>query len=653
MLMTVQDDGVASHTMAELQQRNQAQQEAETLATPVEQPPHEPASTEHRAANGEKQQENQARQEPETSATPVEQPPHEPASTEHVAASGEKQQKNQAQQEAEAPATPVEQPQHEPASIEHRAANGEKQQENQARQEPETSATPVEQPPHEPASTEHVAASGEKQQKNQAQQEAETPATPVEQPQHEPASKEHGAASGEKHQENQAQQKAETSETFQTASSAPTEAEDGQRRTEPPVSRELALERQLADMQLELARLKAFQTARKGETGNHGSNSDSDVEIVSIIHPSAKKRTLAQTRHLVKNEAASPTSKRCKQELQESSERATIKKESSDKESGAGSNEVSPTECGEGKPTDESVIIKHESPEKKSEPSRTEPIQTEEQETNPAELVACIMLQDNSWQRLVTGKENTLIRSYNLRKMPMELQVLVMQDGSRCVYAGRFTIASTKPVTAVYSISNADDRKVWADRILAGKTVITWTVSELVEIDNPVQVRFPSGKFKPRHFFCSREQLGQGFTIDVPPPSLFETPNFFLSLLSPQRRDHLEGIARTLHGRTLRVGTACSGTDICLVALKGLISMMNKVFNAFRQHSAIHTYINYCHILSHINIIYNIVNIYIFMFDTYIYIRFYITIYTYIYLMITYLYIYIYIYILVNFWPAT
>ena len=675
MLSTLQGIDVASLTSAELaatgekqeaetsappvekQQENKAQQEAKTPATTVDQPQHVLASTEHETRTGEmqeaetsappveKQQENKAQQEAKTLATTVEQPQHVPASTQHETPTGgmqeaetsappvEKQQENKAQQEAKTLATTVNQPQHVLASTEHETRTGEmqeaetsappveKQQENKAQQEAKTLATTVEQPQHVPASTQHETPTGgmqeaetsappvEKQQENKAQQEAKTSATTVEQPQHVLPSTEHGAV-------------------------APTEAEDGQRIAAPPGSRESALERQLAEMQLEVARLRELQAASKAQTAikaETGSNSDSDLEIVSIIQPKGMKRSVRSMQHLVKSEAVSPTTKRCKQELQESGEGVTMKKESPDKESGTGSNDVNQKERGQRKLADEPFIIKlespekepgtgsndvnqkergqrklanepfiikHESPEKEPETSRTEPIQAEGEETSFTDLVACIMLQENSWHRIVSGKEDTLIRSYNLRNLPMELQVLVVKEGNGCVYAGRFTVASTKPVTTVYSIPNPDDRKVWADRINSGKTVTSWAVSEIIEIDNPVKVRFPNGKYKPRHFFCSRDQLGQGFTIDVPGPSLFETPSFFLNLLSPERRHQLEGVARTLHGRTLRVGTACSGTDICVVAIKGLICMMNKVFNAFRQHSAIHTatFFTYIHI---------------------------------------------------------
>ena len=649
VLMTVQDaDALAT-------QGNQPQQEAATSATLDERPHHEQSLTEHGAATGEEPQENAAQQKAETSETPSEQPHHEQSLTEHGAATGEGQQDNTAQQKAETSATPSEQPHHEPTPAEHGAATGEGQQDNTAQQKAETSATPSEQPHHEPTPAEHGAATDEGHQDNTVQQKAETSATPSEQPHHEPTPADHGAATGQGQQENIVQQKeetsatpseqlqqeghqdntvqqkaeteatpseqlqqevhqdktvqqeAETSATPQTAPSTTTEAEDGRKTVS---SRELALENKLAAMQAELTKLRAEQTASKTQTGNHESISDSDVEIVSVIRPSANKRTLAQTQGLVKTEEASPTRKRCKQEP----ELANIKKEP---------REAIPTEREERHPTDAPFTVKQEALEEQSELCSTE-------------LVACIMLQDNAWRRLVAEKqESTLIRAYSLATVPMELHVLVVQDGSGCVYAGRVVVASTEPVKKLAHIACTEEKKIWGDRIKSGKTVVKWKLSEIDEIDTPVQVKFPTAKFKPRHFFCTREQLGQGFTIDVPPPSLFETPNFFLSLLSPQRRHHLARTARSLHGRTLRVGTACSGTDICVVALKGLIDVMNNVFNAFRQHSAIQLvlfiYILYLYI-------YVYVYIYIFFFGIHTYIYIYIFIYIYIYI---YLYVYV------------
>ena len=100
----------------------------------------------------------------------------------------------------------------------------------------------------------------------------------------------------------------------------------------------------------------------------------------------------------------------------------------------------------------------------------------------------------------------------------------------------------------------------------------------MVEL-TPSQVRLTKQKFRNRHFYMPLSQLKAGITI--PPPaelSLYSTSEFFLRLLSPDQYKLLRKTAFNLHGRKLRVGTTCSGSDIGVTAIKSILKKINREF---------------------------------------------------------------------------
>ena len=80
-----------------------------------------------------------------------------------------------------------------------------------------------------------------------------------------------------------------------------------------------------------------------------------------------------------------------------------------------------------------------------------------------------------------------------------------------------------------------------------------------------------------------KKNLYQVMDLPAPAPSLFETAQFFMKLLPPRYQERLARVAGVMNKRILRVGTACSGSDICMVAIRALLQAMNKEFNVSKQ----------------------------------------------------------------------
>ena len=99
------------------------------------------------------------------------------------------------------------------------------------------------------------------------------------------------------------------------------------------------------------------------------------------------------------------------------------------------------------------------------------------------------------------------------------------------------------------------------------------------ELDEPITIRFASTKYRNRHFLCPRKQLFGIADLPIPEPSLFSTSEFFINLLSVKHQQRLREVALALDGRTIRLGTTCSGSDICSVAMESMIKQINLVFD--------------------------------------------------------------------------
>ena len=110
-----------------------------------------------------------------------------------------------------------------------------------------------------------------------------------------------------------------------------------------------------------------------------------------------------------------------------------------------------------------------------------------------------------------------------------------------------------------------------------------WHIAQVIEVDR-IKVRFTgnNGKHRNRHFLCPMSSLLSGLDIPPPRPSLNSTCSFFMKLLSPKDYQRLQSTALELDGVTVRLGTACSGSDICVVAVQSVLRMLNHEFDVPR-----------------------------------------------------------------------
>ena len=202
----------------------------------------------------------------------------------------------------------------------------------------------------------------------------------------------------------------------------------------------------------------------------------------------------------------------------------------------------------------------------------------------PDTKVQCIMLPESTWEKMKQNSGGYFLRGYALRQVPQKLFVLVnVGDGTSCHYVGQINVCKSVELNRVYHVkqyeTNASEAKFWIEKIKAEKLVFAWKINKVKALKAPTAVRFTAARFRNRHFTCFKSQLNQGIMgLTMPRPSLFSTPAWFINLLPTENYKHLQEVAAELDGTELRVGTACSGIDVCVDAIRGLIEGINHEF---------------------------------------------------------------------------
>lgn len=224
-------------------------------------------------------------------------------------------------------------------------------------------------------------------------------------------------------------------------------------------------------------------------------------------------------------------------------------------------------------------------PRKPATPAKSTIGQPAESPRSASQQVSCLVLREEAWMwfRRKDISPMYLFRSYALNNLPASFHILVTDTlGNECEHVGTIEFDKCEDVRRFYPwksyMLNALESKTWAKRVRDKEKVCAWRIQAVQPLDAPIRVRFASTKFRNRHFTCKKRHLYQVVDMLPPAPSLFETAKFFVKLLPPRFQERLAQVAHVMDQHVLRVGTACSGSDICVVAIRALLEAMNHQF---------------------------------------------------------------------------
>lgn len=198
--------------------------------------------------------------------------------------------------------------------------------------------------------------------------------------------------------------------------------------------------------------------------------------------------------------------------------------------------------------------------------------------------VKALILHEYEWMALVAPscQCKSILRSFQ-RKECGGFIVAVLRRSSGYVVVGALGINDCA--------SKADDfaRRSWQRwqamynvEFLEGmknQKVFEWTISEIEVFPTETAVNFTGQRPKNRPFVLSPSMIKADIAKPPGHQSLSETARYFSEMLTPPFQLLLQKAMKAADNKTIRIGTTCSGSDICVTAFKEMINMLNKKYD--------------------------------------------------------------------------
>ena len=120
-------------------------------------------------------------------------------------------------------------------------------------------------------------------------------------------------------------------------------------------------------------------------------------------------------------------------------------------------------------------------------------------------------------------------------------------------------------------------KQTWRKRVLQDKKPIyQWVLDDITELTTPLQ----APTFRGRSIWIDMTLLSAFVELAVPSPDLRETCEYFVKKLTPAERQKSYQRLQALDGRTITVGSTCSGSDVCVCVMKSTFNKLCQLFNA-------------------------------------------------------------------------
>lgn len=199
--------------------------------------------------------------------------------------------------------------------------------------------------------------------------------------------------------------------------------------------------------------------------------------------------------------------------------------------------------------------------------------------------LTCLQLLPREWAAITSEVSDSILRPF--RSTSAELYVLVDGDqGPQMVGHVVVDDSSCEVESWTSSLMMNLQREVYSKEQIATmkghKTAWLWHFQAVDIYENPHVVRFldMAPRFRNRPFMVSQSQLQCEALNKVPRKmDLVDTAEFFIGLLGEDRMKLLQQTVRHLSQKSakIRVGTTCSGADICVKALQSTVNYLNSV----------------------------------------------------------------------------
>lgn len=196
-------------------------------------------------------------------------------------------------------------------------------------------------------------------------------------------------------------------------------------------------------------------------------------------------------------------------------------------------------------------------------------------------MCLCLLLDSTEWQALASQKVSWILRPYRGRESRFTVLIRTREghEAVGIIEVGQVCDADLKDKAKVqewaqvYSTAQLSCMK-------ANKHAWAWCLSEVMPFSDPHRVKFLdlAPRYKNRPFTLSASKLKAVAVSHTPEkPHLQDTAKFFLAQLSESNLEQCLRTVQGLHQKVIRIGTTCSGTDICVHVLKETVGTLCKL----------------------------------------------------------------------------
>ena len=217
--------------------------------------------------------------------------------------------------------------------------------------------------------------------------------------------------------------------------------------------------------------------------------------------------------------------------------------------------------------------------------------QSEAPEPEPTDIestsVIVLRLPGGECSRLCAdlNKQHEVVMFWSSKKV---LGNVYMAKGNSSVVIGKANVKNQHRISTFGELRRLDCFKdashelktVWKNRVLQEKKhLFVWEITCIQKFDKQLEIQ---GRNHAKHFEIGLSRL-KSFDQEkvLPGLDLKETAMFFVNRLSDEDSERLENTMRQLHNKEIKVGTACSGTDIAVSMTKATIEALSEHFNVF------------------------------------------------------------------------
>lgn len=196
-----------------------------------------------------------------------------------------------------------------------------------------------------------------------------------------------------------------------------------------------------------------------------------------------------------------------------------------------------------------------------------------------------LYLQEYEWNGLLKGGK-TMLRSFKTRE---EKTLVVLRKS-----AAHYVVGALEIEEVVY-LSNGISHELvnrvrdmypssHLNALRAAKSAYEWRIKSVSRFEPAGVLTHHGTKFKNRTFNITPSMVQlDGGQQGPERQCLKETAKFFFNLMDGDRQRSLCFLFKAIDQRTIRVGSTCSGSDICITVLQKTVDFMNAVQVASRE----------------------------------------------------------------------